>query len=83
MFGPCSRYTPVVDGPGCSCLFQVVCNVWSKGIYCSSEVVVSAPNNVPVVHEMFKVPVDCHKRSTEESSAEVSKGFIAHVLSST
>jgi len=52
------RYTPSVYSSCSDRLFGVVCNMWSKAIDHSAEVVVRASDEVPSLHVLFDGVVD-------------------------
>jgi hypothetical protein len=78
-----SRYTPVVDNSRSGSLFWIVGDIRTKAINCSPKVVIGALNDIPVGHEALKGLDDHCEGSVEESTAEVSEGFVVGIFSST
>jgi hypothetical protein len=77
------RDTPSIHSSRGKRLFGIVCNVRTKSVNSSTEVVVRTSYKIPLLHVRFESGIDCSKATMEETAAEITEGLALGVLSST
>ena len=77
------RHTPHIHNPCSDHLLWVICDVWTKAVYCPTEVVIGTPDEVPLLHIWFDGIIDHRQKPVEEAIAVVTEGIILYIFPGT